>query len=128
MHTSLFLVALMVPNAAPAVQDAKAAPALTWQDSYRTACKAGREQSKPLAVFIGSGPMGWKNFIEEGSLSEQTQKSLAKGYICVYIDRDLPAGKRLAEQFGAASDSGLVFSTRDGESQAFFHAGKLSAA
>jgi hypothetical protein len=125
MHTSLFVLALLVPSAAPS---ADATPALKWQDSYRTAQKVGREQDKPLAVFIGSGPMAAKNFIDEGSLSEKSRKALADGYVCVYIDRDGAAGQRLAEQFDTPTGSAVVFSTRDGKGQAFYHAGKMSAA
>jgi hypothetical protein len=125
MHTSLFVLALLVPSAAPTDE---ATPALKWQDSYRTARQAGREQDRPLAVFIGSGPMASKNFIEEGSLSEKSRKALADGYVCVYVNRDQPAGRRLAEQFDAPTGSAVVFSTRDGKGQAFFHAGKMSAA
>lgn len=125
MHTSLFVLALMVPSAAP-TEDAT--PALKWQDSYRTAQKVGREQDKPLAVFIGSGPMAAKNFVDEGSLSETSRKALADGYVCVYIDRDQAAGQRLAEQFDTPTGSAVVFSTRDGMGQAFYHAGKMSTA
>jgi hypothetical protein len=125
MYASLFVLALTVPGAAPTTD---ATDSVKWQDSYQTARAAGREQDKPLAVFIGSGSMGWKNFIDEGSLSEKAQKSLGNDYVCVYVDRDQPAGNRLAEQFGVSTGSGLVFSTRDGTGQAFFHAGKIGAA
>ena len=125
MYTSLFVLALTVPGAAPAPD---ATTALKWQDSYHTARTLGREQDKPLAVFVGSGRMGWKDFIDEGSLSETARKTLADGYVCLYVDRDRPAGKSLAEQFGVSTGSGLVFSTRDGTGLAFFHVGKMSAA
>ena len=125
MYASLFALALTVPGAAPRPD---ATNSVKWHDSYSSARAAGREQDKPLAVFVGSGLMGWKHFIDEGSLSEKARKTLADGYVCLYVDRDQPAGNRLAEQFGVSTGSGLVFSTRDGTGQAFFHAGKMSAA
>ena len=125
MYATLFVLALTVPGAAPA---SDATDSVKWQDSYQTARAAGLQQDKPLAVFVGSGSMGWKNFIDEGSLSEKARKKLIDDYVCVYVDRDQPTGQRLAEQFQVPTGSGLVVSTRDGEGQAFFHAGKMSAA
>jgi hypothetical protein len=122
MYASLLVFALAAPHAAPTPASPK------WEDSYYAARTLGREQDKPLAVFIGSGPMGWKKFIDEGSLSEKARRTLADDYVCVYIDRDRAAGQQLAEQFDLPEGSGLVFSTRDGKGQAFFHAGKMSAA
>ena len=122
MHTSLFLVALLVPSAAPA----KASQSLKWQDSYGIAREMGRQHSKPLAVFIGNGPTGWKKVVEEGNLSEKAKRVLAEGYVCLYVDRTKPGGEQLASSFEIPSGPGLVLSSRDGEGQAFFHAGKLA--
>jgi hypothetical protein len=101
---------------------------LTWQDSYSTARQMGGRQDKPLAVFIGNGPAGWKEVAEEGDLSEKASRLLAQGYICLYVDRTQPGGVDLAESFGVPSGTGLVVSSRDGKGQAFFHSGKLTAA
>ena len=122
MYASLLVFALAAPNAAPI----SAAP--EWQDSYQAARTLGREQDKPVAVFVGSGPMGWKNYITEGRLSEAARRTLADDYVCVYVDRDTADGRQLAGQFELPTGSGLVFSTRDGNGQAFFHAGKMTAA
>ena len=123
MHTSLIMVALLGPGElaeTPVVQTLK------WQDSYSTARQMGRQQRKPLAVFIGNGPTGWKKVVEEGTLSQKATRVLTEGYICLYVDRKQPGGEQLAQSFDVPSGSGLVLSTRDGEGQAFFHAGKLT--
>ena len=124
MHTSLIVVALLAPAEMPETTTTT----LKWQDSYGTAREMGRQQQKPLAVFIGNGPTGWKSVVEEGNLSETAKRVLAEGYICLYVDRTRPGGEQLASSFEIPSGPGLVLSSRDGEGQAFFHAGKLSAA
>jgi len=124
MHTSLMLVALLGPGELPETQTTSASK---WQDSYNTARQMGRQQRKPLAVFIGNGPTGWKKIAEEGDLSAKAKQLLAESYICLYVDRTQPGGERLAESFEVPSGPGLVLSSRDGNSQVFFHAGQLTA-
>ena len=123
MHTSLILVALLMPTEVLETQK----QTLTWQDSYSTARQLGRQQDKPLAVFVGKGPTGWKKVAEEGALSEKASRLLSRNYICLYVDRTQPGGKVLAESFDVSSGPGLVVSSRDGQSQAFFHVGRLTA-
>jgi hypothetical protein len=122
MIQSIVLVALLGLDAAPGAQ-AGQAPA--WQDDYGAARQAGRREKKPLAVFIGSGAEGWEKVSEEGKLTPGVQGLLARDYVCVYVDAGSDYGKRVAEAFGMTR--GLVLSSRDGESQAFRHGGRLSA-
>src|SRR5690242_14393065 len=122
MHTSLVMFALMAPAHTPAITTPE------WQDSYSTARQMGRQEGKPLAVFIGNGPNGWKRIAEQGDLSAEAKRILSDGYVCLYIDRTQPGGEQWAETFEIPSGRGLVLSSRNGEGQAFFHAGKLSAA
>ncbi len=123
MHTSLIMVALLGPGE---ITGTSTVQTLKWQDSYSTARQMGRQQGKPLAVFIGNGPTGWKKVVEEDKLSVKATRVLTEGYICLYVDRTQPGGERLAESFDVPSGPGLVLSSRDGEGQAFFHAGKLT--
>ena len=123
MHTSLILVALLGPAETHETQT----QTVTWQDSYDTARQMGRLQGKPLAVFIGDGPVGWKKVATEGGLSSQANRLLAQGYVCLYVDRTRPGGQHLAESFEVPSGPALVVSSRDGEGQVFFHPGKLTA-
>jgi hypothetical protein len=123
MHTSLVLVALMGPGAAPAV----AAPeAPSWQVSYEAARAAGRQRNKPLAVFLGSGPAGWEKLTEEGGLTRRSRQVLAESYVCVYVDQASPAGRKLAQAFEVSSGTGLVVSSLDGDAQAFCYRGTMS--
>ena len=123
MHTSLILVALLGPAETLGTQKQTS----TWQDSYSTARQMGRQERKPLAVFIGTGSTGWKKVAEAGHLSDKAKQVLTEGYICLYVDRTQPGGDRMAESFDVPSGPGLVLSSRDGESQAFFHHGRLRA-
>ncbi len=125
MHTSLLLLALAGPAAAPAPQTT-ATP--NWQESYRAACEAGRQQSKPLAVFVGSGPAGWEKVISDGKPTPEAKQLLADNYVCCYLDTATPEGRRLAAAFEIPEGAGLVVSTRDGEGQAFSHRGTMSRA
>jgi hypothetical protein len=123
MHTSLIMVALLGPGELSETQTART---LKWQDSYSTARQMGRQQGKPLAVFIGKGPTGWKKVAEEGDLSKKAKQLLAESYICLYVDRTRAGGEQLAESFEVPSGPGLVLSSRDGKGQVFFHAGPLT--
>src|SRR5262245_52953008 len=113
MHTSLLLLATLVPGADP---ENGASEAPKWQASYTAAQTAGREQDRPLAVFVGSGPDGWKK-VSDGGLSAETRKLLADNYVCFYADVSRPQGRRLADALEMSNGSGVVLSTRDGESQ-----------
>jgi hypothetical protein len=125
MHTSLLMLALAGPAAAPA-------PVLlggpNWQESYRTAREVGREQGKPLAVFIASGPGGWEKLTDDGKPTRRARQLLAEGFVCLYVDRTTPEGRRLADAFEVPSGNSLVLSTRDGEGQAFAYRGTMSRA
>jgi hypothetical protein len=125
MHTSLLLLALLGPDAAP-LTPAPEAP--RWETSYAAAQAAGREQGKPLAVFVGKGPAAWERLTEEGKPTLKSRRLLAEGYVCVYLDADTPAGRRLAEALEVGAGPGLVLSTRDGDGQAFWHQGRMSPA
>jgi hypothetical protein len=122
MYTSIVLAALMGPGAAPFLQ---ASEGPSWQKNYSAACKLGRQQNKPLAIFVASGPAGWDKVSQESTLTPAVRKLLADSFVCVYLDAGETHGKRLAEAFELTH--GLVVSTRDGESQAFRHSGRISS-
>ena len=118
MYTSIMLVAL-------AGSSLSAVPvSLDFQSDYVAARKVGKNDHKPLAVFIGNGSKGWDLRTTEGQLSQETQKLLQTHYVCVYIDTATEDGKRLARDF--EMDAGLVLSDARGDNQAFRHSGKLS--
>lgn len=122
MHTSLLLVALLTPaQSADSPGDA-----LRWQPNYAAAKVAGRDQGKPLAVFLGSGSNGWQKLTAEG-MSAEARKTLADNYVCCYVDVSEPQNASLARALRMENGPGLVLSTRDGTSQAFWHNGVMSA-
>jgi hypothetical protein len=97
-----------------------------WQADYDLARKLGRESHKPLAVFIASGKSGWNNLSKEGKLGKETSFVLAAEYVCVYLDTNQKAAKRLATAFEVPDGAGLILSDRTGAVQAFRHEGELA--
>jgi hypothetical protein len=97
----------------------------SWHRDYGSAQKLGRQGSKPLAVFIGSGKAGWNQLSREGQLARDANHLLAKNYICVYVDANGEAGKQLAAEFRVSRGPGLIISDSTGNYQAFFHRGDL---
>ena len=118
MYTSLVLFALSVPAADET---------LTWVKDYPTARRQSAENNKPIAVFLGEGGNGY-NKVVQGGLNEQTRRLLKDNYICCYVDTSTEKGRRLAEQFEMPGGQGVVLSSRDGQLQAFSHAGELTNA
>jgi hypothetical protein len=120
MCTSMFVVAITASLLVTVPQGPK------WQTDYYAARERVTEGGKPLAVFIGSGKAGWHNVCQDGKLSEEVSKILASDYVCLYVDVDKPAGRRLAAAFDIAAAEGLVISDQSGRLQAFRHDGNLA--
>jgi hypothetical protein len=125
MYTSILLVAMLGPGAA---SDRSTPESLSWQESYTGARRVGRQQGKPLAVFIGAGRDGFKQVCKGQALPAEARDVLAANYVCVYLDTLTAPGRRLAEAFEIADGPGLVLSTPNGKDQAFRHSGTLTAA
>ncbi len=123
MHTSILLVAMLGPGATP---EGPALETLSWQKSYSEARKVCRQKKSPLAIFIGKGPDGWQQVCRSREFPAQAKRLLAAHYTCVYVDSGTPAGRTLAAQLDVKDGTGLVLGTRDGENQAFHHAGRLT--
>src|SRR5579872_1076358 len=123
MYTSFVLGACLLSGAVPET----AISPLSWQSDYAAACRLGKREQKPLAIFVGSGPKGWQKVSQNGQLSPESRQVLAGSYVCLYVDTDKPAGRRLAESLEVSDGPGLVLSDRAADVQAFRHEGKISA-
>lgn len=121
MHFNLIWLAL-VSAAAP---ESKSVSSPNWQTSYGHAQRQGKSDNKPLAVFLAPGKQNWKGVTKQGSLTDETLKSLAANYICVHIDTTTEEGKKWARAFDMSSGLGVVLSDRSGENQAYRHEGSL---
>src|SRR5262245_11808191 len=121
MYTSLVLFALS-GSVAQAAAEVESPP---WQTDYVAASRQGAQEKKPLAVFVGSGPLGWDKLSREGRLRKELKEVLSGQYVCLYIDTSKEEGKRLAEAFEVPQGLGIVISDRTGEKQAFHHQGDL---
>jgi hypothetical protein len=97
----------------------------TWLNDYGVASKRGIAAQKPLAVFIGTGEVGWEKVSKEGELGTEAKQLLEAHYVCVYVDMNKKAGRELAEAFAILEGVGLVISDRTGQLQAFRHGGTL---
>lgn len=120
MYSIVFGLVLATTATAPA------ANLPTWQADYRQAKVLAARDSKPLAVVIGSGSATWDSVIS-GQLSDQAAQTLRSGYVCVFVDVNSEAGKKLASAFEAGSTPTLILSDRTGEVQAYRHVGAIEA-
>jgi hypothetical protein len=75
-------------------------------------------------VFVGSGKADSGKGVRD-SLDPKVSQWLREKYVCVFVDSDTAAGKKLAADF-AVNGKGLIISDRSGNSQQFHHSGDLS--
>lgn len=99
----------------------------SWHADYGSAQRLGREEYKPVAVFVGSGKEGWNQVIRDEQLAKDITQLLEQTYICVYVDTALEEGKQLAAEFEMPKGPGLVISDHSGQYQAFYHQGDLAS-
>jgi hypothetical protein len=122
MYTSIVVMALTTPGWALAKTSDQ--QAVSFFDDYAVARREGQREKKPLAVFVGRGPMGWKAVTVLPTLTNPVRKLLTDHYIPVYLDTTLARGRQMANAL--LLDEGLVLTTHDGGDQAFRHEGKVS--
>jgi hypothetical protein len=120
MYTSIAMLALS--SLLGAIPQAKEP---VWQSDYNRAFKRGKEEKRPLAIFVGSGPKGYDKVAEDGKLTRKMRELLTEKYICIYVDTTNEAGREWARALRL--DTGLIIGDRTGGFQAFRHAGKLPA-
>jgi hypothetical protein len=123
MRTSVGLLAFasfVVAAGSASAQD------VDWRKSYFEARDHGQKVKKPLAVIVGSGPNGFNQLIQDGSLTSDVRKIIANEYIPVYLDSEKAENRRLIQDLGITLGKGVVLSCRAGDKQAFFHDGSLS--
>jgi hypothetical protein len=97
-----------------------------WMKDYATALKCSREQHKPLAIFVGCGEDGWRKVVRGGKSGAEVEHMLSKEFVCLYLDAESPAGKRMAETLKVPGDMGLVLGDRNGEHIEHRHVGAMS--
>lgn len=97
-----------------------------WMKDYATALKCSREQHKPLAIFIGCGEDGWQKVVRGGKVGKEIEHMLSKEFVCVYLDAETPAGKKMAAALKVSDDMGLVLGDRNGEYIEHRHVGSMS--
>jgi hypothetical protein len=97
-----------------------------WMDDYSIAQKHGQKERKPLAVFVAAGSEGWNRLSREGRFDKDIEDLLNAHYVCVYLDANDQANRKLVSQFELEGGRGLIISDRTGFKQAFHFEGKLS--
>lgn len=121
------MIVLLVSALALAAAHGNAAPTPKWHDNYRAALAAGAAENKPLAVVVGAGSEGWQALCTAGRLNSEACRLLERHYVCLYVDRQTEAGRKLAADFGNPADTLLVLSDRTREYKAFKHQGAMNA-
>ena len=101
--------------------------ATEWQTDYNSARRIALEAHKPLAVFVGEGADGWKNLSPGGSLDAQITRTLANGFVALYVDKSTDSGKALADVLDMRAPTGLVISDSRVQIQAFNHSGTVNS-
>lgn len=96
-----------------------------WLQDYASARSQCEKVGRPLALFVGSGPEGWKHLSQDGRLSPEAGRILAAKYVCLYVDANKKAGHELAVALEMPRHLGLVISDSSGHLQAFRHEGDL---
>jgi hypothetical protein len=121
MYTSIVLTALagLMVSRAPLTE-------VAWSSDYSAARQSVTAEGKPLAVFFGSGENGYEQVCRDGTLSKASQDVLSNNYVCLYVDLESTAGRRLAKSFSITQSTGLVLSDSTGTKQAFRHNGAVS--
>jgi hypothetical protein len=97
-----------------------------FQTDYAKALSEATAAQKPLAVFIAHGEAGFARILADGKLDAEEARLLKASYVCVYVDTDTSAGKKLADAFEMTQ--GLVLSSKAGEKQALRHEGMVPSA
>ncbi len=97
-----------------------------WHGDYAAGLKCSREEHKPLAVFVGCGSDGWLKVVRGSKPSAELERILSEEFVCVYVDADTPAGKRMASMLKVSEDMGLVLGDRNGEYIDHRHVGSMS--
>ena len=97
-----------------------------WMKNYATALKYSREQHKPLAIFVGCGEDGWRKVVRGGKVGKDTKRMLSKEFVCLYLDAETPAGKKMVTALKVSDDMGLVLGDRNGEYIEHRHVGSMS--
>lgn len=122
MCTSFSILALagFLVQAAP--------PNVVWWRDYTVAQQKGVNEQKPLAIFVGTGPGGYRSLASGEELSEGVKQILADNYICVYLDNASANHTNLIKKLEITKGHGLVLSDRSGAVQAFHHDGQVTEA
>jgi len=121
MYTSMLGLAL-----AAALCSSETTPAPTWHTDYALARKEAARLERPLAVIVAAGEKGWEQLPADGRLSQTTLLALRSHYVCVYVNTETKAGRKLADDFQFAEGPALVLSDRGGENQAYRRLGALA--
>jgi hypothetical protein len=93
--------------------------------SYTEALQEAKSLERPLVVVIGAGREGWHQVSADGELDGAIQRILARHYVCVYLDTEKKADRRLATAFEIPKGPGIVISAPSGTIQAFRHHGEI---
>ena len=124
MYTSIVLLALAGANV-PAAEGPRTPD---WLSDYGAACRKGKSEKKPLAVFLGKGESGWNQLSSDGTLGAEARRLLQAAYVPVYFDLEKDDGGRLVSAFGVQGSPALVLSDRSGDRIALRYTGTLEPA
>src|SRR5436190_19049190 len=71
----------------------------SWQTSYTEAQQRAAAQKKPIAVVFAPGPFALSKVVRDSSPAPDISKLLTEQYVCVFVDTETDAGRKVASDF-----------------------------
>lgn len=92
---------------------AGAAEKPAWLSDYKAALGQVRQDDKPLFITFCAGSSAQGGMVQHGPfVSQDVEKSLASGYVRLFVDTDKPEGRALAQHFGTGATPWMVIIDR----------------
>lgn len=86
---------------------------IEWQANYATGSKTAAAEKKPMAVFVGRGPTGYRTAVAGKTLPDEVVLLLSD-FVCVYLDTTTETGAATAKAF-EMEGPGLILSRPGGQ-------------
>ncbi|MBX3399494.1 MAG: CHAT domain-containing protein [Gemmataceae bacterium] len=86
---------------------------IEWQANYAAGSKAAAAEKKPMVVFVGRGPTGYRTAIADERIPDE-MVLLLSDFVCVYLDTNTDTGAAMARAF-EMDGPGLIISRPGGQ-------------
>jgi hypothetical protein len=99
-----------------------------WHTDYATALKEVQRWDKPLFIVFDSRSGANGKMVDASAyVNDEIEKTLRSDYIRMFVDIEMPSGKKLAEQFAATEFPRIVVIDRSTDWQVYRRSGSHTA-